>query len=140
MPLSSSLECPIFSAPYVTSGTGTGLVHTSPAHGIEDWIAWRSYQASLHPSEPQIDTICAVDGTGKFSDVLEGMVEKEVADVLVGTEVLGSGTEVVIRLLRERGTLLKEVEYRHKFPYDWRTKKPVIFRFVQFPSFPVELD
>lgn len=134
MPLSSSLDCPIFAAPYVTSVTGTGLVHTSPAHGIEDWMAWRSYQSSLHPNEPLADTICAVDGAGKFSNVLESMVEKDVAAVLVGTEVLSNGTETVIQLLRERGSLLKEVEYRHKFPYDWRTKKPVIFRSVSFLS------
>ncbi|KAI5475544.1 isoleucyl-trna synthetase [Pseudohyphozyma bogoriensis] len=117
---------PIFSAPYVTSTTGTGLVHTAPAHGVEDWEAFRAYQ--LARNEQPTDSLCAVDGAGKFSDVLESLVEKETAGKLVGKEVLYAGTKGVIELLTERGALLKEVRVKHKFPYDWRTKKPVIYR------------
>jgi len=62
-------------------------------------------------------------------------LESEVVERLKGKDVLGNGSGEVIRLLQERGTLLKEVEVTHKFPYDWRTKKPVIFRSVEiFPS------
>jgi isoleucyl-tRNA synthetase len=126
---SSSTPRIIFPASYVTSTTGTGLVHAAPAHGVEDWEAWRAHQLALHPNEPLADTLCAVDGAGKLmSEVLEKLVEPEVVERLGGKDVLGDGTGAVIELLQERGTLLKEVEVRHKFPYDWRTKKPVIFR------------
>lgn len=131
-PLSSSSSTssprPIFAAPYVTSTTGTGLVHTSPAHGVEDWEAWRAFQSRLDPSKPLGDVLCAVDGTGRFSEVLGQMAEEGVRERLIGKEVLGDGTGAVIDLLREHGKLLKEVEVAHKYPYDWRTKKPVIFR------------
>ena len=136
-PLASSPTAsprPIIPATYVTSTTGTGLVHTSPAHGVEDWEAFRAYQTALSPDTPLQDTLCAVDGEGRLiaevlGQFLEG--EKEVVERLAGKEVLGDGTGVVIDLLKERGTLLREVEVQHKFPYDWRTKKPVIFRWVE---------
>jgi isoleucyl-tRNA synthetase len=57
-------------------------------------------------------------------------LEEQVVERLKGKNVLGNGVEEVIGLLKERGTLLREVEVQHKFPYDWRTKKPVIFRSV----------
>ncbi|BGP46250.1 isoleucine-tRNA ligase [Rhodotorula kratochvilovae] len=117
---------PLIPASYVTATTGTGLVHTAPAHGMEDWDAWRAYRASR--GLPQEETLCAVDGAGRLDGVLYDLVEKDVADRLVGKDVLKDGTGAVIDLLQERGRLLKEVEVQHKFPYDWRTKKPVIFR------------
>lgn len=119
----------IFPASYVTSTTGTGLVHTAPAHGVEDWEAWRAHQLALRPDEPLADTLCAVDGAGELiPEVLEKLVDPDVVERLGGKNVLGDGTGAVIEVLQGRGTLLKEVEVRHKFPYDWRTKKPVIFR------------
>lgn len=122
----------------MTSTTGTGLVHTAPAHGVEDWEAWRAYsvaQRSQAEGEEEAlqlaDTVCAVDGAGRLMpDVLSELVDEEVAARLGGKEVLGEGTGAVIELLQERGALLREVEVTHKFPYDWRTKKPVIFRYV----------
>ncbi|GAA5835693.1 hypothetical protein JCM9279_004619 [Rhodotorula babjevae] len=117
---------PLIPAPYVTSTTGTGLVHTAPAHGVEDWEAWRAYRSAQ--GLPAQDTLCAVDGAGRLDDTLFDMVERDVAERLKGKDVLKEGTGAVIELLEERGRLLKEVEVQHKFPYDWRTKKPVIFR------------
>ncbi|GAA5970004.1 hypothetical protein JCM11641_000230 [Rhodosporidiobolus odoratus] len=122
---------PIITASYVTSTTGTGLVHTAPAHGVEDWEAWRDYRASSSPSSPCAkaqDTLCAVDASGRLSSVLERMVAPETAQRLLGKEILGEGTAETIRILGENGKLLKEVEVKHKYPYDWRTRKPVIFR------------
>jgi isoleucyl-tRNA synthetase len=46
----------------------------------------------------------------------------------VGKNVLGDGNTAVIEALTTSGALLKEEEYAHKYPYDWRTKKPTIFR------------
>lgn len=142
-PLSSSFASPprpIIPADYVTATTGTGLVHTAPAHGVEDWEAWRAYHVAQRedeegasvggPSSPP-DTLCAVDAAGQLDGTMRAMgLDEDVVQRLIGKEVLGDGTAEVIRLLEERGRLLKEVEVEHKFPYDWRTKQPVIYRYV----------
>ncbi|GAA5882562.1 hypothetical protein JCM16303_002043 [Sporobolomyces ruberrimus] len=122
---------PIIPASYVTATTGTGLVHTSPAHGVEDFEAYRSYQSTLPETSPfKVDDIhCAVDGEGRLDANLEKFgLEAGIVERLKGKNVLGDGVGEVIEILQERGTLLREIEVKHKFPYDWRTKKPVIFR------------
>lgn len=45
-----------------------------------------------------------------------------------GKFVLGAGNEMVIQALTEKGALLHQHKYMHKYPYDWRTKKPIIMR------------
>ncbi|KAK4058872.1 isoleucine-tRNA ligase [Microbotryomycetes sp. JL221] len=133
-PLSSNLNRiqskPVIAASHVTSGSGTGLVHTAPAHGIEDWQAWRDYTSQQHTTNQTKDEniICAVDSEGKLSKELYDLVDETTADKLLGKDVLSDGTNEVIKVLQDRQTLLKEVEVQHKFPYDWRTKKPVIYR------------
>lgn len=142
-PLSSTFASPprpIIPADYVTATTGTGLVHTAPAHGVEDWEAWRAYHVAQRDEEegssvggaaPPPDTLCAVDAAGKLDETMRAMgLDEDVVQRLIGKDVLGDGTAEVIRLLEERGRLLKEVEVEHKFPYDWRTKQPVIYRCV----------
>lgn len=47
---------------------------------------------------------------------------------MVGKSVLGEGNEKVIEALDEAGALIRAEDYGHKYPYDWRTKKPTIFR------------
>ncbi|PZV12125.1 MAG: isoleucine--tRNA ligase [Leptolyngbya sp.] len=95
---------------YVTTESGTGLVHTAPGHGQED------YQVGLRYGLP---ILSPVDDDGNFT---------EAAGVFAGLNVLGDGNSAVIEALREAGSLLKEEPYLHKYPYDWRTKKPTIFR------------
>ncbi len=95
---------------YVTTDSGTGLVHTAPGHGQED------YQVGLRYGLP---ILSPVDDNGNFT---------EEAGVFAGLNVLGDGNGAVIEALREAGSLLKEEPYLHKYPYDWRTKKPTIFR------------
>ncbi|QRV82004.1 Isoleucyl-tRNA synthetase [Ceratobasidium sp. AG-Ba] len=109
-------SCPILPAKYVTSESGTGLVHTAPAHGGEDYTAWRL--ASKHG-----DIISPVDGEGKFTDAVGQSWAR-----LIGKEVLGDGNIEVIRILKELGALVKKETLRHRYPYDWKTKKPVIMR------------
>lgn len=50
------------------------------------------------------------------------------AGAFAGLPVLGAGNAAVIEALQEQGALLLEEAYGHKYPYDWRTKKPTIFR------------
>jgi isoleucyl-tRNA synthetase len=95
---------------YVTTEAGTGLVHTAPGHGQDDYLVGQRYGLPI---------LAPVDDDGNFTDE---------AGPFVGLNVLGDGNTAVIEALREAQSLLKEEPYVHKYPYDWRTKKPTIFR------------
>lgn len=95
---------------YVTTESGTGLVHTAPGHGQEDYIVGQRYSLPI---------LSPVDGNGKFTAE---------AGEFKGLSVLAEGNIAVIEALHNVNSLLKEEPYGHKYPYDWRTKKPTIFR------------
>ncbi|MCW5316132.1 isoleucine--tRNA ligase [Nostoc sp. KVJ3] len=95
---------------YITTESGTGLVHTAPGHGQEDYIVGQRYGLAI---------LAPVDDNGNFT---------EEAGEFAGLNVLGDGNQAVIDALSAAGSLLKEEAYPHKYPYDWRTKKPTIFR------------
>ena len=95
---------------YITTDAGTGLVHTAPGHGQDDYIVGMKYGLEL---------LSPVDDAGRFT---------EEAGVFAGLQVQAEGTDAVIAALREAGALLCEEAYEHRYPYDWRTKKPTITR------------
>ncbi|MBD2035816.1 isoleucine--tRNA ligase [Leptolyngbya sp. FACHB-321] len=95
---------------YVTTDTGTGLVHTAPGHGQDDYLVGQRYGLPI---------LAPVDDDGNFT---------EEAGPFAGLNVLGDGNTAVIAALQEAQSLLKEEPYVHKYPYDWRTNKPTIFR------------
>lgn len=95
---------------YVTTESGTGLVHTAPGHGQEDYLVGQRYNLPI---------LSPVDDKGNFTSE---------AGVFAGLNVLKDANEAIIQALGEQGALLKEEPYQHKYPYDWRTKKPTIFR------------
>ncbi len=95
---------------YVTTESGTGLVHTAPGHGQEDYVVGQRYGLPI---------LSPVDDRGNFT---------EEAGKFAGLNVLKDANEAIIQALTEAGSLLKEEAYGHKYPYDWRTKKPTIFR------------
>ncbi|MBW4575544.1 MAG: isoleucine--tRNA ligase [Aphanothece sp. CMT-3BRIN-NPC111] len=95
---------------YVTTESGTGLVHTAPGHGQEDYLVGQRYELPI---------LSPVDADGNFT---------EEAGQFAGLNVLGEGNTAVINALADVGALLKEEPYVHKYPYDWRTKKPTIYR------------
>ncbi|KAF9402080.1 hypothetical protein BGX21_011323 [Mortierella sp. AD011] len=109
-PLTAEL-LPFIAADYVTSDSGSGLVHTAPGHGMED------YKACLSLG---IEAFCPVNNVGKFT--------AEAGSDLEGLHVQTDGTAKVLEILAEKGSLIQEQAYLHKYPYDWRTKKPVILR------------
>jgi len=96
---------------YITTEAGTGLVHTAPGHGQEDYLT--GLKAGLPLLSP-------VDDVGKFTI--------EAGERFVGMKVLDEGNTAIIDALAETGSLLLVEDYPHKYPYDWRTKKPTIFR------------
>lgn len=95
---------------YVTTDSGTGLVHTAPGHGQEDYQVGQRYGLPI---------LSPVDDYGNFT---------EEAGPFAGLNVLDAGNAAVVAALQDAGALLKEEPYVHKYPYDWRTKKPTIFR------------
>jgi isoleucyl-tRNA synthetase len=110
----NSRRLPILHADFVTNDSGSGLVHIAPGHGFEDYQLCKSN--NIH------DLDCPVDGEGRYiTGSFTGKAEK-----LHGIQVQKEGTEAVLDLLGP--AVLKVHEYRHKYPYDWRTKKPVIVR------------
>lgn len=100
----------IIGGDYITTESGTGLVHTAPGHGQEDYIVGQRYGLPI---------LAPVDDGGNFTAE---------AGQFAGLNVLGDGNQAVIDALTQAGSLLKEEPYQHKYPYDWRTKKPTIFR------------
>ncbi|MFM7364763.1 MAG: isoleucine--tRNA ligase, partial [Cuspidothrix sp.] len=95
---------------YITTDSGTGLVHTAPGHGHEDYIVGQRYGLPI---------LAPVDDSGNFTDETGNFS---------GLNVLGEGNQAIIDALNAVGSLLKESPYEHKYPYDWRTNKPTIFR------------
>lgn len=67
-----------------------------------------------------LELLSPVDDVGKFTI--------EAGERFAGMPVLGDGNQAIIDALTEVGALLKVEDYGHKYPYDWRTKKPTIFR------------
>jgi len=104
-------ESPVLLAPHVTGETGTGLVHTAPGHGHEDWVLGR--QAGLAVLAP-------VDAEGRFTTEAPGWE---------GRQVFEANAPIVEKLLAE-GHLLSDPKatVRHSYPHCWRCDGPVIFR------------
>ena len=86
-------------------------MHTAPGHGQEDYQTGLKYGLEL---------LSPVDDAGRFT--------AEAGEDLKGMSVLGDGNAAVIDKVNATGALLLEESYEHKYPYDWRTKKPTIFR------------
>lgn len=94
---------------HVTLDAGTGLVHTAPGHGEDDYIVSRKYD---------LPVISPVDSRGVFTDEAPGF-EGIFYD---------KANPMITELLEEKGALLKLDFFTHSYPHDWRTKKPVIYR------------
>jgi isoleucyl-tRNA synthetase len=95
---------------YITTESGTGLVHTAPGHGVDDFQTGRRYG---------LPVLCPVDEAGTLTDA---------AGPFAGLNVLKDANPAIITALRDAGVLLAQETYAHRYPYDWRTKKPTIFR------------
>jgi isoleucyl-tRNA synthetase len=102
-------QVPVILGEHVTLDAGTGAVHTSPGHGLDDYIVGRKY--NLEIDNP-------VGGDGRF---LPG------TPFFAGEQVFDSNAHV-IKVLIENNRLLKDLPYHHSYPHCWRHKTPVIFR------------
>ena len=97
-------------AEYVTLEDGTGLVHTAPGHGEED------YQTGLSEDLP---IYCPVLANGTYDETAPGWLQGM---------VVWDANEKVADRLKEQGRLFHSFRFMHSYPHDWRGKSPVIFR------------
>ncbi|MFW5731138.1 MAG: isoleucine--tRNA ligase [Desulfonatronovibrionaceae bacterium] len=104
-----SRESLLVLAPYVTLEAGTGLVHTAPGHGREDYETGMKYK---------LEVISPLDDQGRFLDD-QGF--------LAGSSVY-QANPLVVEKLKEKGLLLRQEDVTHSYPHCWRCKQPVIFR------------
>ena len=102
-------KVPVILGDHVTLDTGTGLVHTAPAHGVEDFAVGSRY--GLPVDNP-------VDDNGAFF----------ASTPLVGGLSVWKANDVVIQALDEHKRLVRRENYRHSYPHCWRHKSPIIFR------------
>jgi len=102
-------QVPVILGEHVTLDAGTGAVHTSPGHGLEDYVVGLRYK--LEVDNP-------VGGDGRF---LPG------TPLFEGEQVFDANAHV-IKVLIENERLLKDEPYHHSYPHCWRHKTPVIFR------------
>ena len=100
----------VLNGTHVTNESGTGLVHTAPGHGVEDYVVCQKYN---------IAPFCPVDEKGKMTD--------EAGERLSGL-FYEDANAVVLDILKENNALLKHSVFTHSYPHDWRTGKPLIFR------------
>ena len=94
---------------YVTLDSGTGLVHTAPGLGDDDFKVGKKYG---------LDILSPVDDQGRLTDEAPGFEGLFYEDA----------NKLSIKKVEDAGLMLKQEPYLHSYPMDWRTKKPVIFR------------
>jgi isoleucyl-tRNA synthetase len=102
-------QVPVILGEHVTTDAGTGLVHTAPGHGADDFVVGQQYD--LDPISPVLDS-------GLFRDDLP----------VVGGVHVSKANEPVIEALQESGALVKLAKIEHSYPHCWRHKTPLIFR------------
>lgn len=100
---------PVICGDHVTTEAGTGLVHTAPAHGLDDYVVGSRYH--LPVENP-------VDANGRFYEAIP----------LVGGQTVWQANKTVIETLEQSGLLLHHVKLQHSYPHCWRHKTPIIFR------------
>uniref|UniRef100_A0A1I7Y290 isoleucine--tRNA ligase n=1 Tax=Steinernema glaseri TaxID=37863 RepID=A0A1I7Y290_9BILA len=105
----NEVAMPLLPGKHVTTKVGTGLVHTSYAHGFDD------YQIGVSRGD-QVE--CFVDEDGRYT--------RQMGYNLEGKDVFTQGSKAVIEMFKKN--VVFQHKYEHSYPYDWRTKKPVIIR------------
>ncbi|MDZ7793450.1 MAG: isoleucine--tRNA ligase [Spirochaetia bacterium] len=104
---------------HVTTEDGTGIVHTAPGFGEEDYAALKN---------TDVPVICPIDAECRFTGEVpdfEGLFVKDADDP-------------IMQKLKEEGKLVKKEKYKHSYPFCYRTKKPLIYRAVS--SWFVDVD
>ncbi len=103
---------PVFIAEYVTLDTGTGIVHSSPAYGVEDFVSCRANGIT----DDQM--INPVQGDGVYAKSLPEF----------GGQHIWKANPLIVEHMREKGVLLHVEKFGHSYMHCWRHKTPIIYR------------
>src|SRR5947209_729557 len=95
--------------PKKTGKAGTGLAHTAPGHGHDDFVIGKKYGLEIY---------CPVDNAGRFTSEVEHFAGERVFEA----------NPKIVDFMRGAGVLLFSENYDHRYPHCWRCKNPVIFR------------
>ncbi len=98
----------VLHADHVTTETGTGCVHTAPAHGMDDYLICK---------KNNIDTIHSLNNKAFFKDEL---------DFIAGLPAM-KADPLIVEKLQEQNALINIEDYHHSYPHCWRRKTPLIF-------------
>jgi len=111
---SENREFKIIGADFVTAETGTGIVHLAPAFGIDDYNVCIEHNIVTPKT---LGDVCPIDEEGKFTDKVpeyEGMY-------------FGDANKEVIKDLKQQGKSIKIMDYKHSYPFCWRTNTPLLY-------------
>ena len=103
---------PVYLAEYVGLDAGTGVVHSSPAHGVDDFNSWNAY------GRRNDEIISIVKGDGVYVDDLP----------FFGGQLIWKANDAIVAKLEEVGALLSHGKITHSYMHCWRHKTPVIYR------------
>ena len=103
---------PVYLGEYVTLDTGTGIVHSSPAYGVEDFDSCRRYGMK------DDDILTPVMGDGKYVSTLP----------FFGGMMIWKANPEIVKKIDETGSLFKSAHYDHSYMHCWRHKTPIIYR------------
>lgn len=103
---------PVYLGDYVTTDTGTGVVHSAPAYGVEDFISCKSHGMT------DGEIINPVMGDGHYASSLP----------LFGGQLIWKANPEIVKALDQAGTLVKQEPHQHSYMHCWRHKTPVIYR------------
>ena len=98
----------VLPADFVTTDTGTGIVHTAPPYGVDDLALGQ---------ENGLPVIHTVGQDGHFLPEIEAVAGMFFKDA----------DKPLIRILKERGLMFRSEKYRHSYPFGWRTGDPIIY-------------
>src|ERR1700733_3491755 len=104
-------------ADYVTADQGTGAVHTSPAHGVDDFDTGKRYNL---PEIQYVDNAGRQRHTGRFGGADNAQPYEDLT--------VFKSNPVIIEILKEKGALLNATTYDHSYPHCWRCHNPIIVR------------
>ena len=103
---------PIYLADYATADDGTGIVHSSPAYGVDDFNSCVSHGMKID------DILNPVQGSGVYAPELP----------LFGGQFIWKAQQAIVDALRDAGRLFATSQITHSYPHCWRHKTPVIYR------------
>lgn len=109
----------IISADFVSTEDGTGIVHMAPAFGEDDYWGCRKY--GIEVKNP-------VDGAGRYTSEVTDFVGQNVHDA----------NPTIIKMLKERGAVVRDETIEHNYPHCWRCRNPLIYRALDAWYFKVE--